>query len=63
MDQQYQKVQILTKIIEMIKGMSKMSRDVIFSGKKPLRDSPQHLQGLVIKPKPSNHVKILIYYH
>ena len=37
--------------------MSDKSRDVIFLGKKPLRDTPQHLQWLAIKPKPSNGAK------
>ena len=41
----------------MIKDMSQISRDVIFSGKKPLRDAPQRRQALVMKPKPSNHAK------
>ena len=42
--------------------MSKKSRDVIFSEKKLLRDAAQHRQGLVIKLKPSNHVKTYIYH-
>jgi hypothetical protein len=44
--------------------MSTMSNDVVcFIEKKPLRDAPQHRQGLVLKSKPSNHVKTHIYYH
>jgi len=41
--------------------MSNKNKDAILSGG-DLRDAPQHRQGFVIKYKPSDHVKIHIYY-
>ena len=46
----------------MTKFMSDKSKDVLISENKKQWDAPQPRQGLVINPKPSNHIKISIYY-